>query len=939
MSSLRGWASPMLPDARFHADVMLIAPREFEVTRAKRTYREKNFTSFTDLLKAGAFHTEHVQRIQESLGLEALSAYLRTADLKVSMINCNVSPHTIDDIYRKVAASKARVVGISLIYRPQVGFALELLQALAPLRDLKVVVGGALASYMPRELLSRLAALDAVVYGEAEETFRDYCLAALDGQDTSSLPGIAYRDGDTVVMNPAAAPLDLSRVQRPSRDTLEYLRATAWPTRIASLYTSRGCLAKCTFCTGKDAYDVERRMTYRYRDPVDVVDEIEFLHDAFGVRFVYINDDNFIGYGRKSRERITRFCDELLARRLDVQFAAECRVDGVDLAQLSMLKEAGMRQLLLGLESGSDAVLTRWRKGSTVEQNLHAVELCRKAGVTVEAGLILFDAETAPVELADNLAFIRKAKLDRMTIPTYLVNRLSVYPGTEVERLWTEQGILAPSPIPVQRTHCPSDRKFKELRRAGAIALQAPVRGQASFLDDPSAVIAYFQRLEYQCADPRSEIAWRGLRSGVEPVEMFLESELPGMMAILSECRGAHVAPALRDEVRGLVHKAARWRQGVGALILELLDAALESYRFDDLIPQLRWLRRTCGASVQAHERNTLGMSSAAFRERVLAIRRELRPLQVSVVIPTAGKWSRLRRSLHSLAKQRIPPGLGWEVILVCDGVEPAPELAAMKEHLPLRILALPSPRGRGGARNAGVIEAQGETVILLDDDMVVVPDFVISHLEAQTSRPALCHGPVRELPCLVYFDDLDSLSVTPGLAGQRAAERARKPARSVLDELRDVASCGERHGSVSPLEADGMDALRKGRGFGAWVAFAGANLSAPRKWFLSEPFDERPGQRWGLEDIALALDWLRKGRALSCAENALGLHLSHHRGNWRENLRENAGCLDFLTGSQIDTILDYLEQKTGIAEVEACLSTPRERTGTARASEVASLA
>lgn len=914
-------ASPMLPDAEFEADVVLVAPREFEVTRAQRTYREKNFTTFTELLNLGAFHADHIQRISEALGLEALAAYLREAGLRVAVLNCNVAPHTPAEVARKVARSRARVIGISLIYRPQVGYALELMEALRPLKDLKVVAGGALASYLPRELLSRLARLDAVVFGEAEETFRDYCLAVLGGLDSTALPGVAFRDGVLPVLNPAAAPLDLAVIRPPARDSLEYLRAMGWPTRIASIYTSRGCLAKCTFCTGKDAYNVERKITYRYRDPVQVVDEIQYLHEAFGVKFVYINDDNFLGYGKKSFDRVRLFAEELIRRDLGVQFATECRVDGVNLEVLRLLKEAGMRQVLMGVESGSDSVLKRWRKGATVEQNHRAVDICDEAGMTLEPGFILFDAETSRDELADNLGFIRKARFDRIPFPTYLINRLSVYPGTEVEREWTEKGILQPSPIPAQRTYCPSDRNWLKLWRDGVIAIEAANRGGGELVDDPAAVIAYFQRLEYSCADPRSEIAWRGLRYGIEPVERFIESQLPGTISILSECRGPDLSPGLRREVRDLVHRLARWRQGVGELVVAMLETTLASYDLDGGIPQLRWLRRSLGDLREAHDRATLGTSPDALAARVLEIRRTLVPLHAAVVIPTAGKWSRLRRTLASLARQQIPAGTRCEVVLVLDGIPAPDDLPSRVGELPLRALRLETTRGRGAARNAGIAAARAETVILLDDDIVVGPRFVVAHLEAQSQRPALCSGAVRELPGLVYFDDLDTLSIVSGFSDQRAAERMRAPARRLLAALDDVESCWDRYGKPSALETEGTEAYNKGHLYAAWVAFAGANLSAPRKWFLTSPFDERPGSRWGLEDLALALSWLRKGRALALAGQAFGLHLSHPRPNWQHDLRANAICLDFLGESAGEAVMQYLEGRAPLTEVEAAMA------------------
>src|ERR1051325_9562361 len=79
-------ASPMLPHAEFQADVILIAPKEFEATRSSKTYREKNFTTFTELLSVSAFQTDYIKRINEALGLEALASYLEAAGIRVAIL-------------------------------------------------------------------------------------------------------------------------------------------------------------------------------------------------------------------------------------------------------------------------------------------------------------------------------------------------------------------------------------------------------------------------------------------------------------------------------------------------------------------------------------------------------------------------------------------------------------------------------------------------------------------------------------------------------------------------------------------------------------------------------------------------------------------------------------------------------------------------------------
>jgi radical SAM superfamily enzyme YgiQ (UPF0313 family) len=586
------WSNPMMPGASFRADVVLVAPREFEVTRAQRTYREKNLTTFTQRLDTPSFQHHYIRRINEALGLECLAAYLREAGIRVAVINCNVAPHPTNELVRKIRQSGAKVVGISLIYRPQVAEALALVQALENDGEVAVCLGGALASFMFHELLGQLPRLDCIAYGEAEETFRDFASAVVGGTPWKHLPGLAWRDGGRVVVNLAAPPLDLSTLLRPARDTLTYLEAAGYPTHIASLFTSRGCMARCTFCTGKDVYNVERRRTYRFRDPIDVVDEIQYLHQRFGVRFVYFNDDNFLGYGRKSEERVRVLAEELIARRLDVRFATECRVDSLDRELLNLLRRAGMTQVLLGVESGSDAVLTRWRKGATAEENRIAIALVKELGINLEPGFILFDAHTSVEELRDSLRFVQDAGLDRTSFPTYLVNRLSVYPGTEIEKQLVADGTLSRSSI-------------------GPGSTTTGTRGGIN------SILKEFQRLEYSCRDPRSEIAWRCLRQATDPLDHWIEEILPRVTALLLDTRKRHSDVERRSLARDLLRRAARWRREVGRLVTEYMQICVDSYDRQPGPVQMRWLRRSLCEARLRYERFTLGMPGAEFLVQV----------------------------------------------------------------------------------------------------------------------------------------------------------------------------------------------------------------------------------------------------------------------------------------------------------------------------------
>lgn len=293
--------------------------------------------------------------------------------------------------------------------------------------------------------------------------------------------------------------------------------------------------------------------------------------------------------------------------------------------------------------------------------------------------------------------------------------------------------------------------------------------------------------------------------------------------------------------------------------------------------------------------------------------------MKLSIVIPSRGNWSRLKFTLDALRKQVLPSACDWEVIIIFDGVRPADNFIEQMCSTRFRYLLIPEQRGRAAARNFGIAEAQGEFVVLLDEDIVVPHGFLAAHLSAQEQSPGLCHGPLRELPALAWIKDL----ARPLLDGEsnNPPERIREWALRVLQDLDEPATCYQKHGRLSRLERDGMKAFREGREAVACLAFAGANLSAPRSWLLECGFDERSGVRWGLEDLALALRWHLDSRPLKVADKAWGLHLSHMRGTWRVEQRVNLCCLDFLPMDVALAVLTYLEGQMKLDELEPALA------------------
>ena len=108
---------------------------------------------------------------------------------------------------------------------------------------------------------------------------------------------------------------------------------------------------------------------------------------------------------------------------------------------------------------------------------------------------------------------------------------------------------------------------------------------------------------------------------------------------------------------------------------------------------------------------------------------------EISVVIPTYQRRALLERTLHFLAHQTYPPD-AFEVVVSIDGSEDGTEEMVRRTRAPYRLICLwQENRGRAAACNAGLHRAQGDLIVLLDDDMEPAPTFLEAHARAHEGR------------------------------------------------------------------------------------------------------------------------------------------------------------------------------------------------------------
>ncbi|WP_243438775.1 B12-binding domain-containing radical SAM protein [Fundidesulfovibrio soli] len=316
-----------------------------------------------------------------------------------------------------IALEKPSVLGISV--KSQNCASARLLARLAKRQnpDQFIVAGGPHPSMTGAEILTE-PAIDAAVIGEGEETLTDLLDALATGRPLSGVPGLIFRQGGGIVSTGRRAPIaDLDALPFPHAAAPEVLVDYARYPREAFgfVFATRGCPFDCQYCGSR--YIWSRRP--RLRSPGNVAAELAALA-ALGLKHVHFEDDTF-GVGKP---HLLALCKAIAGSGLT--WSCELSVRLVDDEVMAAMRAAGCVAVLLGIESGNDAMLAHIRKGISVEQSRRASATVKRHGIRLltffMAGFALETEET----LRDTFELMRTIGSDQIIYSVF-----TPYPGTE----------------------------------------------------------------------------------------------------------------------------------------------------------------------------------------------------------------------------------------------------------------------------------------------------------------------------------------------------------------------------------------------------------------------------------------------------------------------------------------------------------------------------
>jgi anaerobic magnesium-protoporphyrin IX monomethyl ester cyclase len=371
--------------------------------------------------------------VRPPLGLMYIAANLRNSlrDVSVDIVDLKSSSTSdliVMEIMNHIRKVQPNMVGLSCLSTDTQD--VKDLAARIKQYDRKImtVVGGIHPTLFPDDLLRKSENIDFIVAGEGEAALVELVSGVREHGELKEIAGIGGRQHGDVFFNTARKPLsNLDALPMPAFDLVDmayYTQPSEWvirgvPVSGFYIFTGRGCPYTCRFCVNKN-------LSYRkvrLRSAASVVDEIEHLVNTYNIDGFFIYDDAFGLHKRRTME----ICDELMARKMNLVWGCQARVNLISEDMIRKMKAAGCIQLEFGVESGSQRVLERLRKRITTEEVRHVFAMCDRYGIRTLANyLINVPGETmADVEATFDLATDIRANINLFNITT-------LFPGSDL---------------------------------------------------------------------------------------------------------------------------------------------------------------------------------------------------------------------------------------------------------------------------------------------------------------------------------------------------------------------------------------------------------------------------------------------------------------------------------------------------------------------------
>jgi len=294
------------------------------------------------------------KEVSPPFGLLYVAAALEEDGHQVEIVDGELDNLTPEGILQKIRDSDPDILGVGATTVDFDDGNLILKEAKERL-GVRTILGGPHATVLADQVLADNPHIDYLVRREGEITAREL-VRQLNGNANGSLSriqGLSYRQDGQVVHNEDRAMIaDLNQNVLPARHLIDQRRyLLPVPGKgmrsMTPIQTMRGCPFQCIYCYRMFGHSV------RFRDVVPVVDEIEDCLNNHGVESITFIDDTFA----INQNRVIQLCEEIMRRKLKFPWRCYTRANTINMDILEIMKQAGCKQISIGVESGNQEIL------------------------------------------------------------------------------------------------------------------------------------------------------------------------------------------------------------------------------------------------------------------------------------------------------------------------------------------------------------------------------------------------------------------------------------------------------------------------------------------------------------------------------------------------------------------------------------------------------
>lgn len=349
------------------------------------------------------------------LGVGYIASNLRKNDFDVKIFDTTFMK-SYEQLYSQIRKSKFDIIGISVMTT-------MLQDSLQIAKWIKkhspgtlVVFGGPHPTVLPKEVLKN-PNVDVVCIGEAEQTFLNLVKNL---NNLKKVKGIAYKEHGDIIFNDPQMPIEnLDSLPFPALDLIDMekyfkiwfqLDSVSINLKGLGMISSRGCPFNCSYCQPTLFKLFGKKL--RKRSPKNIVKEIIHWKQKYNINALLFTDDTFT----LDKKWVYNVCDEIIAEDLNIIWDCNTRANLVDEQMFKHMREAGLRKVSMGIESGSQRVLDQiYQKQIKIEDVIKSTNFLNRIGIKIQGHFMLGAPTETEEEINKTISFAKQLKIDEAT--------------------------------------------------------------------------------------------------------------------------------------------------------------------------------------------------------------------------------------------------------------------------------------------------------------------------------------------------------------------------------------------------------------------------------------------------------------------------------------------------------------------------------------------